>query len=467
MKIKYYKQICKFCDKVLLSKGSTKYTYSISALHVLKEHPVLLSMYFKNKSIKNENNTTFFKKLFVYLKNFIYEKKNFKLKKNQKTGSKVLILSNLINESFASKEYDFYFGNIEKNLNKSGIKTLTVLRNFTNDNSKKIEKLLPSSKILLFKKTGFIKEIFIIYKMLAEYLSIKRKFKIPKINNLKPYFLSFFSMRSMVNNLRLYYQLKELIIIIKPSLFIIPYEGHAWERLIIKMVKELNIKTKIATYQFSISTKHQHSLFRPLKKEYNPELILTSGNITKKYFQEKYSCEIKILGSNKYKKPPKINKKKNVILIIPEAFHSETDKLLNFTIDLAKILPSYKFIFRFHPMMERKKFDYKILNYKNIQFSKNTLEKDLFISKFVLFRGSAAVFEAVINKVKPIYLDIKDQPNINPFIEFFPKNYNVQNVKQLLKLIKLEKKRKIDKQLIKFANDYFTKINLKAIKSSI
>ena len=119
------------------------------------------------------------------------------------------------------------------------------------------------------------------------------------------------------------------------------------------MIKDLNKGIKIASYQFTITTQHQHSLFRPLKAEYNPDIILTSGKITKKKFQENYKCPVKILGSNKYKKISRSKvKKQNKFLIIPEAFYSETDRLLNFTLAVAEVLPDHKFIFRCHPMMK-------------------------------------------------------------------------------------------------------------------
>ena len=86
----------------------------------------------------------------------------------------------------------------------------------------------------------------------------------------------------MVYNLRLKYQIQELIKIINPKLIIIPFEGHAWERVIIKSIKDINPNIKIAAYQFSITTKFQHSIFRPLKKDYNPDIIFTTGTITKK-----------------------------------------------------------------------------------------------------------------------------------------------------------------------------------------
>ena len=161
MKIKYYKNLCKFCDKVLLSKKSTLYTHSITSLHVLKEHPVLLNAYFKNDPIRENKKKLLIKKIYLYFLNFIFEKKNFKLNNTHKKGSNVLILSNLINKSHASKDSDFYYGEIERELNKKKVKTFTVLRNFTGEKSSTINKIIKKNKILLFEKTGFLREIFI------------------------------------------------------------------------------------------------------------------------------------------------------------------------------------------------------------------------------------------------------------------------------------------------------------------
>ena len=84
MNIKFYKKLCKFCDKILLSKKSSIFTHSVTALHVLKEHPVLMDYYFnfknnqkkKIKTIKKKNKNDKKKILILYFGVF-YRKKKF------------------------------------------------------------------------------------------------------------------------------------------------------------------------------------------------------------------------------------------------------------------------------------------------------------------------------------------------------------------------------------------------------
>ena len=135
MKINLYKKICKYCDKILLSNSSSVYTHSITSLHVLKEHPVLLEYYFDFKKKMQKEKNPLIKKIFFYILDFFFERKNFDLSSFQKLGSDVLIISNIINISHAKKTDDFYFGHLEKFLNKKKIKTFTALRNFSNVSS--------------------------------------------------------------------------------------------------------------------------------------------------------------------------------------------------------------------------------------------------------------------------------------------------------------------------------------------
>ena len=96
MNINYYKKICNYCDRILLSNKSSIYTHSITSLHVLKEHPLLLKDYFNFKKKKHEEKNELFKKIIIYFLDFFCERKNFDLNNFQKTGSDVLIISNII-----------------------------------------------------------------------------------------------------------------------------------------------------------------------------------------------------------------------------------------------------------------------------------------------------------------------------------------------------------------------------------
>ena len=167
-----------------------------------------MDYYFNYKNNRKKEGNPIRKKFFFYIVEFFTEKKNFKLNKLQIKGADILILSNLINQSHISNKYDFYFGDLEEYLNKRQIKTFTILRNFTSVSSSKIITKLKKNKILLFKKTFLFREIYIIYKIFTEFLLLKIHFNLPKIPNLKKNILSLFSMRSMVYNLRLQYQIR-------------------------------------------------------------------------------------------------------------------------------------------------------------------------------------------------------------------------------------------------------------------
>ena len=467
MNINYYKKICNYCDRILLSNKSSIYTHSITSLHVLKEHPLLLRDYFNFKKKKHEEKNELFKKIIIYFLDFFRERKNFDLNNFQKTGSDVLIISNIINISHAKKNYDFYFGDLEKYLNKKKIKTLTALRNFTDLPSFKLKNKLNNNKILFYRKSSLFNEIIILYRIIMEYFFIRKNYNFPEIHNLKKNFLSLFSLRSMVYNLRLKHQIEEMIKIINPKLVIIPFEGHAWERVIIKTIKDINSNIKIAAYQFSVTTKYQHSIFRPLKKGYNPDIIYTSGDITKKKFENKYNCKIDILGSNKFYNYSKKRKKfKNNFLIVPEGFESETELMLNFIKTLSKNYKDCSFYFRIHPRMNKDKYKKNTKNYNNIIISENTLVSDLKRCSYLIFRGSSTVFEAIKFGLKPIYLSINNL-DINPLHDVYPKKLYIKKNKDLKNAMFFLKNRNINKKLIKYTNCYFSKFNFKNIKKLI
>lgn len=300
MNIKLYKQICRNCDDILNSKDATENTVAISSLHVLKEHPVLLEQYLgNNQKLNLYKNDSFFFKIFNFFINFFKEKKNYIISKNLKKKCDVLIISNLINKKFIENKDDFYFGNLEKILNSSGLKTLIALRNFTEIRSDEFKKKIDNKKIIFTHRTDFFFEIKLIFKIIAEFFNVK-KISNKHFKNKNFNIKHLISLRTIAYNLRFGNQVRNLLMNVKPKILIIPFEGHAWERIVIKSSKEVHNNIKVAAYQFSSITKYQHSLFRPLKKEYNPDIIFTSGKITKKIFKNKYDCLVKILGSKKY-----------------------------------------------------------------------------------------------------------------------------------------------------------------------
>lgn len=447
-----------------MSPKSTLYTNSISDLHVLKEHPVLLNNYFNNKNNLIKEDYSIIKKILNYLKNLLFGVKNFSLNNFHKNGSEILILSNIINEKHILNKDDFYFGDLEKLLNIRGYKTFTALRNFTGNKYNYIKLKLPRNKILLSETTFLHKEIYFIFKVLYEYLFIKLNFKKPNIQNLNSKFLSFLSFKSLISNLRLSSQIKSLIRIIKPKLIIITFEGHAWERVLIKTIKEINPNIKVGFYQFTSITKYQHSIFRKLKSGYNPDIIFTSGYISKKKFKKKFSSPVEVIGSIKSINVKNRSKRKNLyrFLILPEAFKSETQFLFNFAKNCAKLYPQYEFVFKSHPMMNS--VISKEKTYKNFKISKKNLNDEIKNSSYVIFRGSASVYQAVSSGCLPIYLSNKNEMTINPLSEVHPKYLSISNPKDLMKIVK-SKKYKKNNEIINYCTNYFVPLDERPIIS--
>jgi len=458
MKIQEYKNICKYSDKVLLSKKSNYLTHAISHLHVLKEHPEVIKQY-SNISIKNLKKNFFFSKIIIFFLNFFLEKKNFYKKKNEKNIDKVdyLIISPLINSKFLNLKEDFYFGAIEEKLKKK-FKVAMVFRNFTNIRSKKLfRKLKNKNRIILSSRSDIFSELSFVFLLLWEYIYFKINIKYFK-------YLSILDFASIITNLRLAKQVIEIIKITNPRIVLFTFEGHAWERVLNRAIKNYSKKILTAGYQFTVTTKHQHSLLRPLKLEYNPDYIFTTGEITKKKFIDKYKRKVvavETIGSNKF---TKINKKKHLqssVLIVPEAFESETKKMLQFSIDSASTFPNKKFIFRMHPMYSKFSILSKTILPKNLTISKQSLNKDMEESGFLIFRGSAVAFQACMNDILPIYLKSKNELNFNPMFEVFPNILNIKTTNDLKKIFLNKKLNKHRLILKKFSNKFFKKNNFK------
>ena len=103
--------------------------------------------------------------------------------------------------------------------------------------------------------------------------------------------------------------------------------------------------------------------------------------------------------------------------------------MLNFVKSLSKNYKSFKFYFRIHPLMKIDKYK-KVTNYKNIIISKNSLTHDFKTCSYVIFRGSAAVFEAIKYGLRPIYLKTDDF-DINPLQNIYPTRINITKNKDL------------------------------------
>ena len=419
------------------------------------------------------DNKKFLNKIFYLIKDFLFETKKFytfnSLKKSYTKNIDCLFLTHLINEKHLRNNEDFYYGKLPGFLQKRNITTINVLRNLTNKNSfvifKRNKKYL-KSKLLLSKTLSLIDEIKLIINIFVVYFELiilKRKDK--NIRNFLSNKKIFKFAGSSYNNLKLLIQIENIIKIYKPKHLFLTYEGHAWEKLIIGQVKKKFPNIKVFLYQFSILTKYSHSIFMDIGDMFNPNFILTSGDYSKKLFINNYKSKIKCIniGSNKYSKSKKLLTDSENVLFLPEGFISESISMIKFAIEAANKFEYKKFIFRFHPMVNQNIFlDTYIKNKfkipKNFIISKNSFEKDLQKTKYVIYRGSASSIQALSYSKIIIYLNYVNELNIDPLYMLKNKFY-VQKISDLNKFFGNKKTINKNQPNIKFTKRYFDKPN--------
>jgi hypothetical protein len=153
--------------------------------------------------------------------------------------------------------------------------------------------------------------------------------------------------------------------------------------------------------------------------------MINSGLINEK--------KIFLLGTNRTsEKKILFKEKRNTFLVLPEGDLIECFPFVDLLFELAKLLPTYHFIIRFHPItdiMRLKKERTQLINPpKNITISDTSFDNDLKRSDFAVYGGSTTIIKAIENGLIPIYYNKKGGQNIDPL--FLLSNYK-KSIKDL------------------------------------
>jgi len=448
----------------ILDKNNKDIIQSISKLHVIKHHSAYFSKFKRKKKLQ------LCKKFLNFIKNFFLERRKYYFKNIKQTDC--VIISNIVNNSKNKKYEDIYFGDLKLLLSDEDISTIKIYRNLTNKDSQTLSKSHEFKEdIILSKTTYIVKELTYLAKTIYSFFNLK----IFGNNEFIKKNFNFLDFLTIPNNLRFRDQVCELVFAIKPKLIIFTFEGHAWERILISKLKKISPNTIIAGYQFTGLIKNQNSIYRKVKSEFKPDIIFTTGKITKKIIQNNIdNMQIEIMGSSKnFKINDNQNKlKKNNqdnFLFVPEGTEYEMEEMLNFCIILAEKFTKKKFRFRFHPLIDIKKFlnensfTEKLEKLNNIIVSDQDLDTDILISEYIIFRGSSVVFNAILNDKTPIYLNT-DQIYCNPLYEVFPEKLIINNKNVFENLNKFKISDDERTMLKNYCMQYFEKLNPKIIK---
>lgn len=483
MKDKNYKDLCNACDDVLLEGELSETRLAISWLHILKSESTYLNRY---QALFSALNSTFkihlLRLMFFYLSIIIIRiltgirSSGLSINKNLKIIEKdVLFISHITNNDFFYKQNDLYFGDIPKRFSDASITSSTAFINHIGSNWNQSFKG-DSEKIILSKSLTFIEEIKIFSSQIRESFRLKKSNGINNFHRrvIREAAVQVFSNHT-ANNLRLKMQVSKLIKEIKPKYVVTTLEGHAWERLIFSAIRKIDSRIKIVGYQHALINS-QHSIFRSLGENTDPDIIATSGKIDLEELDNKIKnkkiVKVNIGSAKKGIKTKSVEMNTNTILclVLADGDFTSCSKMLIFANNLAKVDSNVNFIFRLHPSMNIKSLLRKNKSLSklssNIRWSSSSLEDDLEHSNFALYRGSNAIYEAAYYNVMPIFFNNSESMDIDPLLDVSDKRPSISNFDQFFEILQqfnTEIYRLKNKEILKYCSNKFSDLNVEPL----
>lgn len=381
----------------------------------------------------------------------------------------IVIVSHLISPTHLSHLNDFYFGNLNQDLENAGYKTHTILINHCRATSTDVREHLRQKTTVLPAFLSPFQEITALMRMAVA------AWTIPKLHD-QPAFrrnvqCAQFGSRALCDY-RIGNMIGKAIKRLSPQVVIHTYEGHGWERLVQTDCHHMKRPPIVIGYQHavlfpglkSINYRHGHGA--------DPDQIFSAGRITySQLVSESEFDKIAILGSPKTFKSLQMAKfeANGNCLIAPEGTISEVLLMAKFAIDAAHLFPSQKFVLRLHPVLKRTQVIKKIQKLNplpnNFAVSKADIYSDFNAASWVCYRGSTVAMQGILHGLRPIYLDPDKMAASNdPIPTCLAFRRAASNAEELVDIIQLDQKhiKSANKELIFakcFALDYLTPIN--------
>jgi hypothetical protein len=342
----------------------------------------------------------------------------------------ILIVSHLLNTSQAGEEDDFYFGGLPRELANQGQSVLIALIDHTAKPDPELAKQWKEDaipRVILSGTLDLGMEKSFRGRMKQEARKLGRLAE-TETDPLRQRVLIRAAVEALSagaqGNLRMAQQLSMLVAELRPKAIVVTYEGYALERITFSAARSAQPMITCFGYQHSVISPLQHAIRRNLAREYNPDQILTAGSISKAQLEvapDLTRTLISVLGSNRGAEASvsvstseeRLGNQRKACLVLPEGIKSECYLLFEFSLACARACPDLTFIWHLHPL-----FSFSTLSARNPKLKKlppnvimfeGTLKSAVDQSRWVLYRGTTAVVKAVLDGVRPIYLESKNE----------------------------------------------------------
>ena len=452
LKEEQYRALCEACDGVLSASDTSVERVAIAWLHIIREHPIFLENY---RDIFNDitpisrlinlsartlrNNAIWLRQL---LKFSFSDGGLWHGSEKLPESVDIIFVSHLLNTSQAGQGDDFYFGHLPRELAAQNRSALIVLINHTDLSAEEIAgkwKNCSVPRVVLCRSLPLTKEVALRKRLNKEAMRLKLKARAATSiidKRVLVHASHETSSSGAISALRMADQISDLLTKHKPKAIIMTHEGHAWERLMFWAARSVDPTISCIGYQHAAIFRLQHSIRRNLSNEYNPDVILTAGDVSKAQFKNTPAMAeklISVLGSNRCFAAISSTQSAEVendlfqmktgaiCLVIPEGLASECNQLFEFSLACAEELPEIQFVWRLHPVISFNTLTRKNPRLRhlppNIEVSSKNFNDDLKRSRWAIYRGSTAIVTAVAAGVRPIYFYNESELSIDPLYD--------------------------------------------------
>lgn len=342
-----------------------------------------------------------------------------------------LFISHLVSDQVNAESADFYYGSLPEELASRGLKSLVALINHVPGKGSILRERLTrrgmASRVVLPDWLTFKEEIRIVRRarnvasMLHEKAAYaETRFSRMVISEAMHHAVTGRTMDAM----RLHDSVRRLCSRFRPRAVIVTWEGHAWERLAFCAAREIDPAVRCIGYQHTILFPRAHALKRSLGKEYDPDVILTVGDVNRNVLRKADALSgviIMTYGSHRRLAPPERRAPDSATrcLVIPEGLESECLILFDFALAAAAHAPDIQFVLRTHPVLS---FDWLVRHHPrlrdlpaNVRVSDQAaITADFARCDWALYRGSSAAVHAVLAGVRPVYVERPGELPIDP-----------------------------------------------------
>ena len=446
-------QLKAMCDEYLCRNDSNPARVAIDVLHFVSQHYVHLVKY--KEFMSDERN------IFYQIKNrFYYLLKVLRLVRfgagmvlsdNNDTSTDIIIFSHVNNIENLSLDSDFYFGDLRGHLADNGIKVRYVYLNKTRASNASLSsefKRRAPEDILLLNRFSLRVLYRAIRSLLKERRRVIREYKLAQMPDRRKFFGKLagrvLDVQS-VRNYAVYLEFERIVQRFKPKTVICTYEGHAFERLMFYAARSVEKSTQCIAYQHTLVYEFQHALGRMIGDNYDPDVILTSGELSRMAIQKaltsKSTVDVKtagtiraVVGNKKFR----LSENRSACLVAPDGTIDECKLLFGYAITAALLLRNIEFVFRLHPILsheELKKRDVLPENLPaNITLSTATLESDLSRCSWLIYRSSSVAVAGLYRGLRPLYLDDINGLSVDPLFALKKWKKEVQSAAQLIEV---------------------------------